>query len=246
MHAPCQRPISTDIKRHHVDDHHPSPSSNYHRVRLKAHKVPFKMALLTLPDTCTSWDLHVIRAVPGQCVPDGPPAEIDKTHWTISAFFGFDAAFVGERFLHRVSFGLFPLTFAVAHWRSPLSGSGYNIRLQFLTWLFIFLLSLIVACCPVFVKARLQACVADCFHIRWGLFLPLLLCMLCFCALFTPFLEVASCFPNSTKEARYARQTETTSLLQPTASQGNLRACLLSAIHFLSPLDQKHHVYGLD
>jgi hypothetical protein len=47
--------------------------------------------------------------------PDGPPAEIDKTHWTISSFFGFDAAFVGERFLHLVSFGLFPLTFAVAH-----------------------------------------------------------------------------------------------------------------------------------
>ena len=36
----------------------------------------------------------------------------------------------------------------------------------FLTWFFVFLLSLIiVACCLVFVKTSLQACVAGCFHL---------------------------------------------------------------------------------
>ena len=59
---------------------------------------------------------------------------------------------------------------AVAQWRSPSSGSCYNIHQYFCPWFFMFLLSLIDACCLVLVKASLRACVAGCCHFLWHFF----------------------------------------------------------------------------
>ena len=64
-------------------------------------------------------------------VPDGPPAEIERTNRIVSAFFGFDPEFVEERSLHLVCFGWLPLMRAVAQCRSPSSGSCYNIHRLF-------------------------------------------------------------------------------------------------------------------
>ena len=144
--------------------HHPAAATGQDWRRTKR---PYKMAIHTLQDTFTSWDEHFIRHCPGQCVPDGPPAEFERRHRIISVFFGFDPEFVEERSLHLFCFGWLPLMSVVAQCRSPSTGSCYDIRRYFLTWVFVFLLSLIVACCLVFVKTSLQACVAGCFHLQW-------------------------------------------------------------------------------
>ena len=105
------------------------------------------------------------KALPWPMRPRRAPAEFERRHRIISVFFGFDPEFVEERSLHLFCFGWLPLMRAVAQCRSPSSGSCYNIHRLFLTWFFVFLLSLIVACCLVFVKTCLQACVAGCFHL---------------------------------------------------------------------------------
>ena len=107
------------------------------------------------------------KALPWPMRPRRAPAEFERKHRIISVFFGFEPEFVEERSLHLFCFGWLPLMRAVAQCRSPSNGFCYNIHRYFLTWVFVFLLSLIVACCLVFVKTSLQACVAGCFHLQW-------------------------------------------------------------------------------
>ena len=133
------------------------------------------MTIHTLQDAFTSWDaFHFIRHSPRQRVPDAPPAKIERAHWIMimSAFFGCDAVVVEERFRHpsSPSFVWLPPMSTIAQRRSPSSGSCLNIHQYFCTWFFMFLLSLIDACCLVLVKASLRACVAGCCHLLWHFF----------------------------------------------------------------------------
>ena len=140
---------------------------------------PLSIAILQLPQDKTEgtqsalikWQftrckyLHILgrafhKALPWPMRPRRPPAEFERRHRTISVLFGFDPVFVEERSLLLVCFGWLPLMRTVAQCRSPSTGSCYDIRRYFLTtWVFVFLLSLIVACCLVFVNTSLQACV---------------------------------------------------------------------------------------
>ena len=148
------------------------------------------------------------KALPWPMRPRRAPAEFERRHRIISVFFGFDPEFVEEMFLLLVCFGWLPLTHTVAQCRSPSSGSCYDIRRYFLTWFFVFLSSLIVACCLVFVKTSLQACVAGCFHLLASMcgrllsssvafFLCLLIWMKSFCTFVTFLLEIPRPFPNT-------------------------------------------------
>ena len=81
---------------------------------------------------------------------------------------------------------------AVAQWRSPSSGSCYNIHQYFCTWFFMFLLSLIDVCCLVLVKSSLRACVAGCCHLLWHFF-----CVCSYACCLSPHLRHLLEFPRS-------------------------------------------------
>ena len=183
----------------YVDDYSPSPSYSCHRTRLKAYLRILGRAF------------H--KALPWPMRPRRAPAEFERRHRIISVFFGFDPEFVEERSLHLFCFGWLPVMSAVAQCRSPSSGFCYNIHRYFLTWFFVFLLSLIVACCLVFVKTSLQACVAGCFHLLASMcgrllsssvaFFPcLLLWMKSFRAFVIFLLEIPRSFPNTNNERK--------------------------------------------
>ena len=65
--------------------------------------------------------------------------------------------------------------------------------LVFLTWFFMFLFSLIDACCLALVKASLRACVAGCCHLLWHF------CFVCsyVCCLSVPSSPCRLSFPRS-------------------------------------------------
>ena len=65
----------------------------------------------------SSWDEHFIRHFPGQCVPDGPPAEIERANWIIFLWLwcpGWQGKFSAP--------GLRLLMFGLMQWAPLLSG----------------------------------------------------------------------------------------------------------------------------
>ena len=94
----------------------------------------------------------------------------------------------------------------------------------FFDQIFEFLLSLIVACCPVFVNTRLQACVAGCFHLRWGSFF-LFLYACCF-AFVTYALEFPRSVPSTKTKGKAIGKShqKQTNLWQTSEAPGNPHA----------------------
>ena len=119
----------------------------------------------------------------------------------MSAFFGCDAVVVEERFLHP-ALAFFCLASSNEHHcsmtisiqrRCSMTISIQRFLLQYSSVFFMFLLSLIDACCLVLVKASLRACVAGCCHLLWHF------CFVCsyVCCLSVPSSPCRLSFPRS-------------------------------------------------